>query len=173
MKYRYLDSPFGRVLVAGDGDSLQWLSFTRGRQKATSLSEWTEDNRNNLLREAGRELDAYFAGKRERFALPLEPQGTAFQKRVWKKLVSIPYGKTVSYSELARRIGRSGAYRAVGAANGQNPISVIVPCHRVLGKNGDLTGYGGGLDMKRRLLELERRTKEKRSERRSVIEEVC
>ena len=106
MKYRYLDSPFGRVLVAGDGDSLQWLSFTRGRQKATLLSEWTEDNRNTLLREAGRELDAYFAGKRERFALPLEPQGTAFQKRVWKKLVSIPYGKTVSYSELARRIGR-------------------------------------------------------------------
>ncbi len=165
MKYRYLDSAFGRVLVAGDGDSLRWLSFTRSRQKATSLSEWTEDNRNTLLREAGRELDAYFAGKRERFDLPLDPQGTAFPKRVWKKLVSIPYGKTVSYSELARRIGRPGAFRAVGAANGQNPISVIIPCHRVLGKNGDLTGYGGGLDMKRRLLELERWSKEKRSER--------
>jgi len=172
MKYRFLDSRFGRVLVAGDGDSLQWLSFTTGRQKATSLSEWIEDNRNTLLREAGRELDAYFAGKRERFDLPLEPQGTAFQKRVWKKLVSIPYGKTVSYSELARRIGCPGAFRAVGAANGQNPISVIIPCHRVLGKNGDLTGYGGGLDMKRRLLELERCTNEDRSERRSVIAEV-
>ena len=165
MKYRYLDSPFGRVLVAGDGDSLQWLSFTTGRQKATSLSEWTEDNRDTLLREAGRELEAYFAGKRERFDLPLAPQGTAFQKRVWKKLVSIPYGKTVSYSELARRIGRPGAFRAVGAANGQNPISVIIPCHRVLGKNGDLTGYGGGLDVKRRLLELERWSNESRSER--------
>jgi len=165
MKYRYLDTRFGRVLVAGDGDRLQWLSFTTGRQKATSLSEWTEDNRNTLLRETGRELEAYFAGKRERFDLPLAPQGTAFQKRVWKKLVSITYGKTVSYSELARRIGRPDAFRAVGAANGQNPISVIIPCHRVLGKNGDLTGYGGGLDRKRRLLELERRTKEKRAER--------
>lgn len=165
MKYRYLKSPFGRVLVAGDGDSLQWLSFTRGRQKATSLSEWTEDNRDALLREAGRELAAYFAGKRERFELPLEPQGTEFQKRVWKKLVSIPYGKTLSYGELARRIGRPEAPRAVGAANGQNPISVIIPCHRLIGKNGDLTGYGGGLDMKRGLLELERCTTEKRSTR--------
>ena len=97
--------------------------------------------------------------------LPLAPQGTAFQKRVWKKLISIPYGKTISYSELARRIGRPDTFRAVGAANGQNPISVIIPCHRVLGKNGDLTGYGGGLATKRGLLELERCTKQKRSER--------
>lgn len=166
MNYRFADSLFGRVLVAGNGESLQWLSFTRGRQKAKSFSEWTEDRRDAVLREAERQLDAYFKGELERFDLPLDPQGTPFQKRVWKKLVSIPYGETLSYSELARRVGRPEAFRAVGAANGQNPISVIIPCHRVLGKNGDLTGYGGGLDMKRRLLELERCTKEKRTARR-------
>jgi methylated-DNA-[protein]-cysteine S-methyltransferase len=165
MNYRFVDSPFGRVLVAGDGDSLQWLSFTRGRQKAESFSQWTENRRDAVLREAERQLDAYFKGKREQFDLPLDPRGTPFQKKVWKKLVSIPYGKTVTYSELARRVGRPEAFRAVGAANGQNPISVIIPCHRVLGKNGDLTGYGGGLHTKQRLLDLERCTKEKRSAR--------
>lgn len=165
MNYRFVESPFGRALVAGDGESLRWLAFTRGRPKARSFSTWTEDDRDPLLREAERQLDAYFAGKRERFELPLDPQGTEFQKRVWTELVAIPYGETVSYSELARRLGRPRAFRAVGAANGQNPISVIIPCHRIVGKSGDLTGYGGGLDVKRSLLELERCTKEKRSAR--------
>ena len=165
MNYRYFDSPFGRILIAGDGESLQWLSFTRGRQKATSLSKWTQNDRDAVLRETARQLDQYFAGKRKLFELPLDPPGTQFQRRVWRKLVAIPYGKTLSYSELARRVGKPEAFRAVGAANGQNPISVIIPCHRVLGKNGDLTGYGGGLPLKRRLLELEGCTTGKRSAR--------
>lgn len=162
MKYRQIDSPFGRVLIAGGEQGLTWLAFARGRQRSTPLPDWIEASRDGLLRETKRQLDAYFAGKCDRFDLPLNPHGTDFQKSVWKKLVAIPCGKTVSYTELARRVGRPGAFRAVGAANGQNPISVIIPCHRVLGKNGDLTGYGGGLDTKRRLLELERCTTEKR-----------
>lgn len=165
MIYHYLESPFGRVLLAGDGESLQWLSFTRGRQKAKGLARWTRKDRDPVLREAARQLRAYFAGKRERFELPLDPLGTPFQKRVWNKLLAIPYGKTMSYGELARRIGKPEAFRAVGAANGQNPISVIIPCHRLLGKNGDLTGYGGGLPLKQKLLELEGCTTVRRSAR--------
>ncbi len=161
MKYRYIDSPFGRVLIAGDEKGLTWLAFARGRQRSTPLPDWVEANRDALLRETKRQLDAYFTGKSDCFDLPLDPRGTEFQQRVWRKLVAIPFGKTVSYTELARRVGRPRAFRAVGAANGQNPVSVIIPCHRVLGKNGDLTGYGGGLETKRRLLELEQCTTEK------------
>lgn len=165
MNYRYLDSPFGRVLIAGHEMGLTWFAFARGRQRSTPLRDWIEAKRDPLLRETKQQLDAYFGGKLARFDLALDPQGTEFQKRVWKKLVAIPAGKTVSYTELARRVGRPTAFRAVGAANGQNPISVIIPCHRVVGKNGDLTGYGGGLETKRRLLELEQCMTEKRSAR--------
>lgn len=165
MNYRFVESPFGRAMVAGDGDCLRWLAFTRGRQKARSWRAWTEDDRDPLLAEAARQLGVYFAGERKSFDLPLEPRGTEFQRRVWKQLLSIPYGETVSYSELARQLGRPEAFRAVGAANGQNPISIIIPCHRVVGKSGDLTGYGGGLHVKRSLLELERCTTAKRSAR--------
>lgn len=165
MNYRYIDSPFGRVLIAGDEKGLTWVAFVRGRQRSTPLTEWVEAKRDALLRETQRQLDAYFAGRSAGFDLPLDPRGTVFQRRVWRKLVAIPFGKTISYTDLARRVGRPTAIRAVGAANGQNPVSVIIPCHRVLGKNGDLTGYGGGLETKRRLLELERCTMEKRSAR--------
>jgi methylated-DNA-[protein]-cysteine S-methyltransferase len=142
-------------LIAGDEKGLTWLAFARGRQRSTPLPEWVAASGDALLSETQRQLDAYFAGKIARFDLPLNPRGTEFQKRVWKTLVAIPFGQTISYTELAQRVGRPTAIRAAGAANGQNPVSVIIPCHRVLGKNGDLTGYGGGLDAKRRLLELE------------------
>jgi methylated-DNA-[protein]-cysteine S-methyltransferase len=108
------------------------------------------------LREARRQLEEYFAGERREFSLTLEPAGTDFQRRVWQALRGIPYGATMSYGELARRIGNPRAVRAVGLANGANPISIIVPCHRVIGADGSLTGYGGGLERKRFLLALER-----------------
>ncbi len=108
-----------------------------------------------VLVEATRQLAAFFAGELEVFDLPLRPSGTTFQLRVWQALRGIPYGETVSYGEVARRIGRPGASRAVGRANGQNPIAIVMPCHRVIGADGTLTGYGGGLDVKRRLLALE------------------
>lgn len=104
-----------------------------------------------------RQLSAYFAGKAEAFDLPLAPEGTAFQLNVWRQLGEIPYGETISYGELARRIGNPNACRAVGLANGTNPIPIVIPCHRVIGSNGKLTGYGGGLDIKEKLLALERR----------------
>jgi methylated-DNA-[protein]-cysteine S-methyltransferase len=107
------------------------------------------------LTEARRQLEAYFAGELREFDLPLAPEGTDFQLRVWEQLRAIPYGETISYGELARRVGDPGAARAVGLANGRNPLPVIVPCHRVIGADGSLTGFGGGLDRKRRLLELE------------------
>ncbi len=109
------------------------------------------------LREAVRQLRAYFAGELERFDLTLAPEGTPFQLSVWNRLYEIPYGDTISYGELARRVGNPNASRAVGLANGSNPISIVVPCHRVIGSNGKLTGYGGGLPIKEKLLALERR----------------
>jgi methylated-DNA-[protein]-cysteine S-methyltransferase len=107
------------------------------------------------LAEARRQLDSYFAGELREFDLPLAPQGSAFQMSVWRELRRIPYGETISYGELARRVGDPTKARAVGAANGSNPLPVIVPCHRVIGADGSLTGFGGGLERKRRLLELE------------------
>jgi methylated-DNA-[protein]-cysteine S-methyltransferase len=113
------------------------------------------DDAHPLLREAGNQLAAYFAGKLRQFDLPLEMKGTDFQLRVWNLLIQIPYGQTRSYGDLARALGAPAAVRAVGAANGANPIAIVVPCHRVIGSNGTLTGYGGGLPLKRHLLELE------------------
>ena len=125
-------------------------------------SVWMEDDENvpehrddTPLAEARRQLEAYFEGELREFDLPLAPQGTGFQLRVWEALRAIPYGETISYGELARRVGDPGAARAVGLANGRNPLPVIVPCHRVIGADGSLTGFGGGLDRKRALLELE------------------
>jgi methylated-DNA-[protein]-cysteine S-methyltransferase len=113
------------------------------------------DDHHPVVREGMRQLEAYFAGTRTEFDVPLAPEGTVFQLRVWKALVEIPYGETRSYGELARSIGKPAAVRAVGAANGRNPIGIIVPCHRVIGSNGKLVGYGGGLPMKQLLLDLE------------------
>ena len=119
------------------------------------VSEWPRNDRNPLLLEAACQLRAYFAGQLREFQLPLDIEGTGFQKRVWGQVAAIPYGETRSYLQIAAAMGSPGAVRAVGAANGANPVPIVVPCHRVIGANGKLVGYGGGLAMKKRLLELE------------------
>jgi methylated-DNA-[protein]-cysteine S-methyltransferase len=154
MDYCTTDSPAGPLLLAGDEAGLRFLEFRRGRRPVEPADDWRENRR--PFREALAQLDAYFAGRLRRFELPLAPQGTPFQLRVWEALLEIPYGETRSYGELARRIGSPDAPRAVGLANGRNPIAIVIPCHRVIGANGQLTGYGGGLALKRRLLSLER-----------------
>ncbi|HEY1772094.1 MAG TPA: methylated-DNA--[protein]-cysteine S-methyltransferase [Gammaproteobacteria bacterium] len=149
-----MDSPIGGLLLVGDADALHGVYFQDGKRGAHKPDKtWEPSER--PFKEVQRQLKAYFVGKLEDFDLPLSPQGTEFQLKVWKALQTIPYGKTWSYGELARRIKRPAASRAVGAANGQNPIPVIVPCHRVIGANGSLTGFGGGLPIKQKLLALE------------------
>jgi methylated-DNA-[protein]-cysteine S-methyltransferase len=148
-----IDSPVGRLLLAGDGRSLIQVGFQSGPRPLQPAHGWTEDAA--PFRTAIRQLGEYFAGERRGFDLPLAPRGTEFQRRVWRALTEIPYGKTISYGELARRIGNASASRAVGLANGANPLPIIVPCHRVIGANGSLTGFGGGLPIKRKLLALE------------------
>jgi methylated-DNA-[protein]-cysteine S-methyltransferase len=156
MTYRLLSSSPGDIIVAGDREGLRCLDFRRGRHASEPIpEEWERDETFFLLRRAAEQLTAYFEGRRRRFSLPLAPVGTPFQRRVWEALREIPYGETISYSELAKRTGRPRAIRASGAANGKNPISVVIPCHRVVGKDGSLTGYGGGLETKRALLDLE------------------
>ncbi len=156
MKYRLLASPLGDVIVAGDREGLRRLDFQIGRYGPISIpEEWEKDPSFPLLQRAGEQLSAYFEGRRRSFSLPLAPVGTPFQRRVWAELQRIPYGVTLSYSQLARRAGRPLAIRAAGAANGKNPISIVIPCHRVVGKDGSLTDYGGGLEKKAALLELE------------------
>ena len=147
------ESPIGPITLEGDGEHLTGLHFPSHRHWA-GVPE-TSQRSDTLFRKVQRQLAEYFAGTRRRFDLPLRPAGTPFQQRVWDELLRIPFGEAVSYAELARRVGNPAATRAVGAANGRNPISIIIPCHRVVGSTGVLTGYGGGLDRKRQLLELE------------------
>lgn len=154
MHYRHLDSPIGPLLIAGDDGGLRFLLFSHGRHEVQPQAEWEPDR--GSLAEPVRQLTAYFAGKLRNFDVPVSPQGTPFQQQVWRALCDIPYGETTSYGELATRIGNPKAVRAVGLANGSNPISIIIPCHRVIGSNGSLTGYGGGLPVKQALLALER-----------------
>ena len=142
------------MLVADDA-GLRRIDFVNGRNPVRSDPHWRESA--EYLGETVRQLRAYFAGELEAFDLPLAPQGTPFQLAVWKRLCEIPYGETISYGELARRVGNPNASRAVGLANGSNPIPIVIPCHRVIGSNGKLTGYGGGLPIKEKLLALERR----------------
>lgn len=155
MRYRRLASPLGKVLVAGDQRGIRFLEFERGPRSFRPPRDWTRDDAFPLFRRVAEQLAEYFAGRRRRFRLPLAPEGTPFQQRVWEELRLIPYGETVTYTELARRAGRPSAVRAAGAANGRNPISIVIPCHRVVGVNGSLTGYGGGLPRKRALLAME------------------
>jgi methylated-DNA-[protein]-cysteine S-methyltransferase len=147
--FHTIDSPLGELLLTGDGNALTGVHM----HPFEIDPGWRHDPR--AFAEAERQLRAYFDGRLTQFDLPLAPRGTQFQLRVWEALRAIPYGETASYRELAEAIGRPGASRAVGAANGRNPIAVIVPCHRVIGADGTLTGYAGGLDRKRILLELE------------------
>jgi len=147
--YSRISSPVGSLLLAVSERGLVALQFSGRRIPAG----WVESE--EKIAPFARQLEEYFAGRRRQFNLPLDLRGTDFQKRCWRALLKIPYGETRSYADIARAIGKPSAVRAVGLANGQNPIAIIVPCHRVIGSDGSLTGYGGGLENKRRLLELE------------------
>lgn len=154
MLYSYVDSPVGRLLLAGSRHALKVVAFPRGRRARAPDADW--ERAEEPFRRVKRQLDEYFAGKRRRFELALAPDGTDFQRAVWFALAAIPYGETCTYRTIAERIGQPRAVRAVGAANGANPIPIVIPCHRVIGSDGSLTGFGGGLDAKRYLLDLER-----------------
>ena len=155
MNYETIDTPIGPITLVGDGNALSMVGLPESRRPLAIQANWKREPSSFV--EAKRQFAAYFAGELIEFDLPLAPRGTTFQLGVWKALCTIPYAATISYAELARRIGNPKASRAVGLANGANPLSIIVPCHRVIGANGSLTGYGGGLKAKQILLELERR----------------
>jgi methylated-DNA-[protein]-cysteine S-methyltransferase len=154
LRYTSVDSPIGELLLVADGHALRGLVMQDGPRPASVPPAW-QPSAGGPLAAARTQLAEYFDGRRRAFDLPLAFGGTPFQRRVWRALLDIPYGETTSYGELARRIGRPSASRAVGLANGSNPIAVVVPCHRVIGTNGSLTGFGGGLERKRLLLDLE------------------
>jgi methylated-DNA-[protein]-cysteine S-methyltransferase len=149
-----MESPVGTLTLTAVDGRLTGLHMDGQRHAPTSSEDWERDD--DGLAAVVDQLEAYFAGSRETFDVPLDLQGTDFQRRVWAGLLEIPYGETMSYGELARRVARPGASRAVGLANGRNPVAIIVPCHRVIGADGTLTGYGGGLDRKVWLLDHER-----------------
>ena len=155
MNYCYAESPLGPLLLAGRSEGLHVVGFPEGTGRREVEPDWIEDSQ--PFRTVAAQIEAYFAGERFKFQCPLSPSGTAFQLKVWGALQRIPYGETISYGELASRIGNPKASRAVGAAVGSNPIPIVVPCHRVIGKSGSLTGFGGGLPAKKMLLELEQR----------------
>lgn len=154
-RYRMIDSPIGPLTLAGDGDVLTNLRMV-DQTYEPDRADWVRDD--SAFQDAVDQLTAYFAGDLQEFDLDIEMAGTEFQRKVWNALRTIPYGETRSYGEIAEQIGSPNAFRAVGLANGHNPIAVIVPCHRVIGANGSLTGFGGGLERKSALLELERET---------------
>ena len=153
MLYTTFESPVGGLILAGDANALRHVSFESSKYAARPQREWVENRA--AFAEAILQLQAYFRGELKEFDLPLVMEGTDFQLRVWNALRAIPYGETISYAQLARHIGNPKAVRAVGLANGRNPIPIIVPCHRVIGSDGSLTGFGGGLATKKKLLELE------------------
>lgn len=146
-------SPVGDLLLVHDGKGLCRLQFQDGAHPLDIDENWKKQR--SPFKDVITQLEEYFAGRLQRFTIPLSLEGTAFQRSVWRALKAIPYGKTVSYGVISKKIGNPNASRAVGAANGQNPVSIIVPCHRVIGANGKLVGYGGGLPIKTALLELE------------------
>jgi len=152
--YTTMESPVGQLRLVAEELGLRTVWFVRGRKDEKAHVDWKEDAA--FFADVKRQLNAYFAGELKEFEIPLLMEGTEFQKRVWKALQTIPYGETMSYGEVAKKIGEPKAVRAVGAANGQNPIPIIVPCHRVIGSDGSLTGFGGGIENKKKLLELER-----------------
>ena len=154
-QYTTLDSPVGPLCIAGDPHSVLLIGFSRGRRAVTPCTSWRRDHA--LYPEERQQIVEYFGGKRTRLELSFRLIGTPFQKSVWQALLKIPFGKTTTYRNLAEMIGRPKAARAIGRANGANPLPIIVPCHRAVGSNGALTGFGGGLEAKRFLLDLEAR----------------
>ncbi len=153
--YQYMKSPVGNLLVAGDEKGICLIRFPKGGNPALPESDWAEKRK--PLQEALNQLEAYFAGKLKTFSLDLCLNVTPFQKKVLTALRRVPYGETISYGELAKKIGNPKAGRAVGQANARNPISIVIPCHRVIGSTGKLTGFGGGIAVKQTLLDLEQR----------------
>lgn len=153
--YDFYDSPHGRMLLVADDEGLSGVYFDGQKYFPETQKQWQRDVRHSVLKQAKRELAEYFAGERRRFEVALAPEGTPFQRSVWQAIASVGFGETISYGELARRAGCPGSARAAGAATGRNPIGIIVPCHRIVGSNGSLTGYAGGLARKRALLALE------------------
>lgn len=153
MYYTCLETPIGVLLLAGEGGALREIRFPKNGRAASPEVGWRESSAE--LDSAIRQLTEYFAGGRRKFDLRLELDGTEFQRAVWQEVARIPYGETRSYGDIARAIGRPSACRAVGAANGRNPIPIVIPCHRVIGSDRRLTGFGGGLDIKEALLALE------------------
>jgi len=153
MYYCFLDTPIGELLLAGEDGALSMVGFPKGSMRREPEADWIFNEK--PLTDACAQLSEYFAGSRKDFDMPLKLSGTEFQVSVLEALQDIPYGETTSYGAIAKRIGRPKAVRAVGAANGRNPLPIVVPCHRVIGSTGDLTGFGGGLDTKEALLRLE------------------
>ena len=154
LAYDLFESPQGTMILTATPKGLAGVYF-KGQKHFPKKRDWQRDSRHPVLRRARRELREYFAGKRKRFGVALDPQGTSFQRSVWKQISKVAFGKTATYGELARRAGSPGSFRAAGAATGRNPLSIIVPCHRIMGADGSLTGYAGGLTRKRALLALE------------------
>ena len=155
MIYQDINSPIGRLRLIASGDELVGIWFEQGRDAAKQADDLVEGT-SPVLDDTRRQLEEYFRGERREFDLPLAPRGTEFQKRVWRRLREIEYGTTTTYGALAQELGNPNASRAVGLANGSNPIPIVIPCHRVIGANGALTGFGGGLPIKSALLALER-----------------
>jgi methylated-DNA-[protein]-cysteine S-methyltransferase len=153
LTYDVVPAPIGRLVVASDGAAIVGVWMANAKPNDASWADHRGDDA--LLAQAREELGAYFDGRRRTFTVPLAPNGTEFQRRVWQELRTIPFGSTTSYAAIAHRVANAAAVRAVGAANGRNPIPIIIPCHRVIGSDGSLTGFGGGLDRKRWLLHHE------------------
>jgi len=157
VNYAYLETPIGTLLIAGDESAVRRIYFPKGGKAVRPEAGWEESERGPVGK-AIRQLREYFAGRRIDFDLPLAPEGTAFQRSVWQRLKEIPFASTISYGELARRVGNPKASRAVGSANGANPLPIVIPCHRVIAGDGTLGGFGGGLPTKQTLLDLERKS---------------
>lgn len=153
MRYRYIDSPIGQLLLAGEGDAIEMIGFPEGKGIVTPQEDWVHAAK--IYEDAERQLQEYFDGERQEFDLDLKPSGTPFQLSVLEALQKIPFGHTATYRDIAAAIGKPKAVRAVGAANGRNPLPIVIPCHRVIGADGSLTGFGGGLPAKSFLLNLE------------------
>ncbi len=154
--YTIVKSPIDDLMLVADADTLTGLYFVGAKYTPAASKDWKLNPKHPVLQEAAKQLREYFAGKRDSFPLPLRLTGTDFQKRVWREIALIPYGQTISYSELAKRAGSPQAIRAAGTSTGRNPVAIIIPCHRVMGKSGDMCGFGGGLERKRYLLGLEK-----------------
>jgi methylated-DNA-[protein]-cysteine S-methyltransferase len=155
IRYARLKTPIGTLLATAKDGSLTGLYFDRQRHAPAIGDDWIEDPRARPFEQCTRQIGEYLEGKRKSFDLPLAPEGSEFQRKVWMQIARIPYGETITYSELAKRAGAPGSARAAGAATGRNPISIVVPCHRVVGADGSLTGYAGGVPRKAKLLEIE------------------